>query len=69
MRDTLDLHEGDPYSVSELDDARTALLNLGVFSSVQISEDRTHPESGRVPLKRRCAKATSAPYAWAEAPS
>ena len=51
VRDTLDLHEGDPYSVSELDDARTALLNLGVFSSVQISEDRTHPESGRVPLK------------------
>jgi outer membrane protein insertion porin family/translocation and assembly module TamA len=50
VRDTLDVHEGDPYSASELEDARTALLNLGVFSSVEIAEDRSHPESGRVPL-------------------
>jgi outer membrane protein insertion porin family/translocation and assembly module TamA len=50
VRDTLDLHENEPYSVSEVEDARTALLNLGVFSSVQISEDRSHPETARVPL-------------------
>jgi outer membrane protein insertion porin family/translocation and assembly module TamA len=50
VRDTLDVHEGDPYSASELEDARTALLNLGVFSSVQISEDRSHPETARVPI-------------------
>lgn len=50
VRATLDLHEGDPYSAAEIEDAKTALLNLGVFTSVQITEDRSHPESGRVPL-------------------
>lgn len=50
VRATLDLHEGEPYSASEIEDAKTALLNLGVFTSVQITEDRSHPESGTVPL-------------------
>jgi len=50
VRATLDLHEGDPYSAAEIDDAKTALLNLGVFTSVQITEDRSHPESASVPL-------------------
>jgi outer membrane protein insertion porin family/translocation and assembly module TamA len=50
VRDTLNVHEGDAYSASELEDARTALLNLGIFASVQIDEDRSHPETARVPL-------------------
>jgi outer membrane protein insertion porin family/translocation and assembly module TamA len=50
VRDTLDLHSGDVYSVTELDDAKKALLGLGVFTSVEIAEDRSHPESATVPL-------------------
>jgi outer membrane protein insertion porin family/translocation and assembly module TamA len=50
VRDTLDLHEGDLYSLTELDDAKKALLSLGVFTNVEITEDRSHPESGTVPL-------------------
>jgi outer membrane protein assembly factor BamA len=50
VRDTLDLHPGDTYSATELDDAKKALLGLGVFTSVEIAEDRSHPESATVPL-------------------
>ena len=50
VRDTLGIEEGEPYSQSELSQARQALLNLGVFSNVEIREDLSHPESNRVPL-------------------
>jgi outer membrane protein assembly factor BamA len=50
VRATLDIQEGSPYSASELEDAKKALLNLGVFTSVDIVEDRSHPESAAVPL-------------------
>ena len=50
VRDTLAIDEGAPYSQSELAQARQALLNLGVFSNVEIREDLSHPEFHRVPL-------------------
>ena len=50
VRDTLDIREGSLYSASELEDAKKALLNLGVFTSVDIAEDRSHPETASVPL-------------------
>jgi outer membrane protein assembly factor BamA len=50
VRATLDVHEGDVYSAAEIEDAKTALLSLGVFTSVEIAEDRSHPESASVPL-------------------
>jgi len=50
VRDNLNLHEGDVYSESELEDAERALVSLGVFASVQVRPDRAHPESGRVPV-------------------
>ncbi|HEX6766709.1 MAG TPA: POTRA domain-containing protein [Polyangiaceae bacterium] len=53
VRDTLAIEAGDPYSTSDVEDAQKALVNLGVFSSVEITEDRSHPESGTVPLKVR----------------
>ncbi|HET9953292.1 MAG TPA: POTRA domain-containing protein, partial [Polyangiaceae bacterium] len=50
VRDNLNLSEGDTFSESDLEDAQQALLNLGVFSNVDVLADRTHPETGRVPI-------------------
>lgn len=50
VRDNLELHEGDVYNESELEDAERALVNLGVFASVEVRPDRTHPETGVVPI-------------------
>ena len=50
VRDTLNIREGQPYSRSDLSAAQRALLNLGVFSTVEIREDLTHPETKRVPI-------------------
>ena len=45
VRDTLKIREGEPYSRSDLSSAQRALLNLGVFGTVEIREDLTHPET------------------------
>jgi outer membrane protein assembly factor BamA len=45
------LHPGDDYSASAVEDARRALVNLGVFSAVAVDADTHHPETGQVPLK------------------
>lgn len=51
IRRALNLKEGAPYSQSELKEAQTELLSLGVFSSVQIRPQlNAQPEDGRVPL-------------------
>lgn len=50
VRDTLNLREGGAYSRSDLASAQRALLNLGVFGTVEIHEDLTHPETQRVPI-------------------
>ncbi|HVW24889.1 MAG TPA: POTRA domain-containing protein [Polyangiaceae bacterium] len=50
IRKNLDLVEGKPYSRSELEDARTALVNLGVFATVDVREDLSRPETGVVPV-------------------
>ena len=50
VRDTLKIREGGPYSRSDLASAQRALLNLGVFGTVEIREDLTHPETKRVPI-------------------
>ena len=53
VRDNLDVNvsEGNSYSRSDLGDARRALLNLGVFSSVDIHDDLTHPDQPKVPIQ------------------
>ena len=48
--DTLDIHAGSPYSAAEVEDAKKALFNLGVFTSVDITEDKSRPETAIVPL-------------------
>jgi outer membrane protein insertion porin family/translocation and assembly module TamA len=53
VRDNLSLREGDVYNESELEDAQRALINLGVFSNVDIHADRTHPELATVPIQVR----------------
>jgi outer membrane protein insertion porin family/translocation and assembly module TamA len=53
VRRALDLKQGDPYSVSELEEAERQLLNLGVFSSVEIVPDlerASGAEPERVPI-------------------
>ena len=57
VRDTLMIREGDVYSTSEVEDAQKALVNLGVFSSVEIQEDRSRPESAVVPITVRMREA------------
>jgi outer membrane protein insertion porin family/translocation and assembly module TamA len=50
VRANLDIREGRRYSRKDLDDAREALLTLGRFSSVEIREDKSKPETGTVPI-------------------
>lgn len=50
--------EGEPYSSDELDTSRTALLDLGVFSSVELEADTSRSEqTGTVPVTVRCTPA------------
>lgn len=53
VRDTLQIREGEPYSEAALEEARQALVNLGVFSTVDIVPDRSRPQTGIVPLQIR----------------
>ncbi len=53
VRRALDIRPGDPYSTAEIEEAKRALLNLGVFGAVEIEPDMAatageQPE--RVPL-------------------
>jgi outer membrane translocation and assembly module TamA len=53
VRDNLDVNvtKGHLYSRVDLADARRALLNTGVFSSVDIQEDLTHPDRNEIPIQ------------------
>jgi outer membrane protein assembly factor BamA len=50
VRDSVLLVTGDRYSAAELEDARRALVLLGVFSSVSVEPDLSHPELDEVPV-------------------
>jgi outer membrane protein insertion porin family/translocation and assembly module TamA len=50
VREALAIRQGRPYSQHELDEAKEALQNLGVFASVEIREEKGRPESGEVPI-------------------
>lgn len=50
VRDNLDLEKGKSYSRAEVEDARAALVNLGVFGTVEIRQDLSQPDSGVVPI-------------------
>ncbi len=51
VRSTLKLETGEPYSQADVREAENALVNLGVFASVQIEQDRSRPESRQVELR------------------
>jgi outer membrane protein insertion porin family/translocation and assembly module TamA len=62
IRDALALEPGEPFSRSELDEAKRALLDLGVFSAVEIEPQLEHATPGpsgrlRVPLVVHLEKA------------
>lgn len=50
VRAQLLIHQGDKYSRSDLSDAQNALVNLGVFASVDVHQDLSKPNSGVVPI-------------------
>jgi outer membrane protein assembly factor BamA len=51
VRDSLLIASGDEYSAAALEDARRSLVNLGVFSSVNVEADTRDPQSATVPVK------------------
>ena len=51
LRPTLLIAPGDPYSASALEDARRALVNLGVFAAVNVEADTSAPSSRAVPVR------------------
>jgi outer membrane protein insertion porin family/translocation and assembly module TamA len=51
VRRALDLRKGDPYSQDELEEAKRALLDLGVFSAVTIDPVTEAPETGPGPVR------------------
>ncbi|MEP7049954.1 MAG: BamA/TamA family outer membrane protein [Pseudomonadota bacterium] len=51
VRDILHIRPGRTYSRQRLSDAQHAVLNLGVFTNVEVHEDLTHPETKRVPIQ------------------
>ncbi|WP_394822019.1 autotransporter assembly complex family protein [Pendulispora albinea] len=50
VKRALDIQPGEPYSTADLDAAQQAVLDLQVFSSVEVVPDLAHPESGEVPV-------------------
>jgi outer membrane protein assembly factor BamA len=50
VRQSLLIARGDPYSASALEDARRALVNLGVFAAVNVETDTSRPDSRAVPI-------------------
>ena len=51
VRESLLIAPGDEYSSLALEDARRALVNLGVFSSVSVEADTRAASTRRVPVK------------------
>lgn len=58
VRDGLLLTEGQRYCLSDIEEAKTQLTNLGVFSAIDIEEDKNHPERAEVPLTVRVKEAS-----------
>ncbi len=50
LRSAIKIREGDAYSHADLEAAQTALVELGVFATVDVRQDTTKPESGKVPI-------------------
>jgi outer membrane protein insertion porin family/translocation and assembly module TamA len=55
VRRTIDIDPGEPYSEAALDNAQQALLDLGVFASVEVRPDLPEPPrpDGVVPVRVR----------------
>jgi outer membrane protein insertion porin family/translocation and assembly module TamA len=51
VRQSLFIAAGEDYSAAALEDARRALVNLGVFASVNVDADTSNPASGVVPVR------------------
>jgi outer membrane protein assembly factor BamA len=53
VRDNLEvtIKKGERYSRADLAEARRSLLNQGVFASVDIHDDLSHPEQDQVPIQ------------------
>lgn len=58
VRDALKLEEGDPYSRGDLEEARHAVFDLGVFSRVVIDQDLERESDGVVPITLRVTESS-----------
>ncbi len=52
------VEEGDPYSRLELERARRAVFDLGVFTRVVVDQDLSNPASGAVPVVLRVTESS-----------
>ncbi len=50
VRANLNIEPGEPYSHADLREAQDALINLGVFASVDVRQDTSKPETQKVPI-------------------
>ncbi|MEZ4373420.1 MAG: POTRA domain-containing protein [Polyangiaceae bacterium] len=50
LRNTISIKQGERYSHADLEAAQDALIALGVFATVNVRQDTTHPETRRVPI-------------------
>ncbi|MFO0567509.1 MAG: POTRA domain-containing protein [Polyangiaceae bacterium] len=50
VRAVLGIEEGQRYSRRELVDAQEELQSLGIFASVEVAQDKSHPDTGEVPI-------------------
>lgn len=58
VRRVFGVEEGEPYSSEELETSKNALLDLGVFSSVEVDADTTKGDASEpVPITVRCVPA------------
>ncbi len=51
LRRAIDIKEGEEFSMARVESANQALLDLQVFSSVNVVPDLSHPETQRVPVR------------------
>jgi outer membrane protein assembly factor BamA len=59
IRGALDLHEGDPYALDELQAAQRRLFQLGTFSIATVEPDLRDPTDPSVPVNVRVAESRS----------
>jgi len=67
VRDNLGLVEGEEYSRSDVEDAHTALVNLGVFATIDIKQDCRSPNRASFRSRSWSRRPRCGRFDWAAA--